>query len=479
MLFGGAKGPGKTDCLIADAARGIGDPNYKALLLRRTFPRLQEILDRCKMMYAQAGGDWRKVESRFTFPSGAKITLGHCQHEDDKRTYHGREFNYIGFDELTEFTETQYSFIIANVRRSRADAALFIRATTNPGGLGHTWVKRYYYDACKPKRQVEYLDTNGVRRMMYVPEVHIDPTSLTSRCFVPATVYDNANIMAFDPGYVRRLELLPEIEKMRLLHGVWDAFEGQVFAELSATVHGCHPFPIPPDWTRIMAFDWGYARPWCALYMAVDFENTVYLYRMVYGAKEGHVNVGRRQTNDQICEEILAVERASGHREKISLRVADPACWSPTMRDNKIIGPSFTEDATRHGLFFLKADNDRLRGKQQLHQRLQLETETDPATGEVIKEYPRMVVFNDMRDWWRVMLELREDAKNPEDVDTDQEDHPYDVTRYLCMTRPVAPKVRSDIPQGTFASERRRLVRAKEFARRHGVSLAVAYGRVR
>ena len=127
----------------------------------------------------------------------------------------------------------------------------------------------------------------------------------------------------------------------------------------------------------------------------------------------------------------------------------------------------------------MKADNDRTRGKQQLHQRLQLETETDPATGEVTKEYPRMVVVNDLTDWWRVMLELREDPKNPADVDTDQEDHPYDCTRYLCMTRPVAPRRVSDVPQGTFAAERRRLVRAKEFAKRHGVSLAVAYGRVR
>lgn len=476
MLFGGAKGPGKTDCLVADAARDVGDSNYKALLLRRTFPRLQEILDRGKIIYPELGGEWRKVESRFTFPSGATITLGHCQHEDDKRTYHGREFNYIGFDELTEFTETQYSFIIANVRRSRQDAALFIRATTNPGGIGHAWVKRYYYDTCKPKKQVEYIDKNKVRRMMYVPEVYIDPTAMTSRCFVAATVYDNANIMAFDPGYVRRLELLPEIEKMRLLHGVWDAFEGQVFTELSQQVHGCVPFDIPPDWTRVMAFDWGFARPWTALYGAVDFENTLYIYREVYGLKEGHVNVGVRQTNDEICEAIRSAEKP---HEKINIRVADPACWSPTMRANKIIGPSFQEDATKHGLFFLKADNDRIRGKQQLHQRLQMEVETEAGTGEVKREWPRMVVFNDLKHWWRTMLEMRESPKDPEDVDTDQEDHLYDCTRYLCMSRPITPRRRVDIPTGTFASERRRMIRAKEFAKRHGVSMDAAYARVR
>lgn len=444
--------------------------------MRRTFPRLQEVIDRCHALYPKISGEYRAGEHRWYFPSGAKITLGHVQHEESKRDYHGKEFHYIGFDELTEFTPTQYSFIIANVRRSISDLDLVVRATTNPGGPGHVWVKEYFVDPCKPKKFVPYIDDNGDERQMAVPKVYIDPLSGTSRCFVPATVYDNAAIMANDPGYVRRLEKLPEVERRRLLHGEWDVFEGQVFVELSQRVHGCVPFAVPPEWEKFMSFDWGYAKPWVALWFALDYDGVLWLYRELYGGKSDEADMGLRQTNTEICQAIWEAEK-----EKIAYRVADPACWAPTKLkgSNKNFGPSFVEDASKEGLFFLKADNDRIRGKQQCHQRFMLETEEDPKTGEVLKEYPRFVAFNDCKNWWRTMMQLREDPKNPEDVDTDQEDHCYDSTRYAFMSRPVMPKKKIDIPPGTFAAERRRLIRARKYAQRHGVSLEAAYARVR
>jgi len=319
-------------------------------------------------------------------------------------------------------------------------------------------------------------------------EKYYDPVMGTSRVFIPATVYDNPSIMENDPMYVRRLEALPEIEKMRLLHGVWDSFEGQVFTELSQTMHGAEPFEIPFDWTRVMVFDWGYARPWAALYFAVDYDNVAYLYRAVYGmGKNDHgeydPNVGLRQTNDQICVAIKEHEH-----EKINTRLADPACWGPTKLrgSNAMFGPSFAEDAMRHGLFFLKADNDRLRGKQQFHSRLQMEEEIDQETGEVTSTYPKLVVFNHdengacgVKRWWEEIQSLREDSNNPEDVDTEQPDEGYDCTRYFCLFRPVVPKHIENIPPGTFQAERNRFLRAKQYAKRHGVGLSIAYGRVR
>jgi hypothetical protein len=422
------------------------------------------------------GGYYRASEHRWYFPGGAKISLGHAQHEDDKRNYHGKEFHFIGFDELTEFTDTQYSFILANVRKARAGLELNIRATTNPGGTGHVWVKEYYIDTCKSPGVRNYLGDDGEVHQMAIPGTYIDPITGLSRCFVPATVYDNAALMINDPNYVKRLEALPEVERLRLLHGDWKTFEGQVFVELTQRMHGCDSFAIPLEWEKFMAFDWGYAKPWVALWFAVDFDGVIYLYRELYGCKEEQRDMGLRQTNTEICRAILDVEK-----EKIKYRVADPACWAPTKLkgSNKAHGPSFVEDAGKEGLFFLKADNDRLRGKQQCHQRFMLETETNPKTGEVQKEYPRFVAFNDCKHWWRVMTQIREDPKNPEDVDTDQEDHHYDTTRYAFMSRPVIPTRRVDVPQGTFQAERRRLIRAKDYARRHGVSLETAYSRVR
>ncbi len=173
------------------------------------------------------------------------------------------------------------------------------------------------------------------------------------------------------------------------------------------------------------------------------------------------------------------MEFEDSFRVKVDYRVADPACWAPTKLrgSNKHFGPSFAEDSTRHGLFFMPADNDRLRGKQQCHQRFQLEEETD-ENGEVIEEHPRFVAFNTCRHWWRTMSTLRENPKRPEDVDTDQEDHLYDAFRYGCMSRPLIPK-KPVQPMGTFQAERKRYIRAKNYAMRYGVSLEAAYARVR
>ena len=475
VLFGGAKGPGKTDCLIMEAGRDIEHPRYHGLLLRRTFPRLQEIIDRCWLWYPSFGGDYRAGEHRWYFPSGSKITLGHVQHEDDKRNWHGKEIHFLGFDEITEFTYTQYTFICANVRMAQEGLGLRIRCTTNPGGIGHVWVKEYFVDPCKPEEEIDYLSGDGNIRTMFVVKPYIDPVTQTSRSFVPATVYDNPSIMINDPGYVRRLEGLQGVERLRLLHGDWRVFEGQVFDELNDRVHGCDDFPIPPEWERIMVFDWGYARPYCALWFAVDFDGTIYLYRELYGMKEGDPNKGMRYTNTQICREIFKAED-----DTVKFRVADPACWSPTKikGSNVVHGPSFVEDAANEGLFFLKGDNDRLFGKQQIHQRLMVDVEVDSA-GEITDEKPRFVAFRSCKRWWTEMLDLREDPKNPEDVDSSQPDEGYDCTRYAFMSRPIIPKKIVTIPPGSFQAERKRYIRAKEHAKRHGVSLSAAYARVR
>jgi len=458
VLFGGAAGPGKTDCLIMEAARYHNKSGYRALILRRTFPQLQEIIDRCFKWYPKFGGDYRATEHRWYFPSGATIQLQHMQHENDKYNFQGKEFHFVGFDELTQFTETQYLYLHSRIRSTDPNIPIYVRATTNPGGIGHVWCKKRFIDIADPK------------------QTYFDPDTGQTRCFIPATVYDNPTLIDNDPLYIKRLEALPEIEKMRLLHGVWDIFEGQVFTELSQSIHGCEPFPIPPEWEKVMVFDWGYSRPWCALWFAIDFDGIIYLYREHYGMVDDNPNKGKRQTNTEICREIHKTEM-----ENVNFRIADPACWAPTKikGSNQVLGPSFVEDAANEGLFFLKADNDRIRGKQQFHQRLMLDRIIDKSTGEVLEENPQFVAFNNCKRWWEEIEALREDQKNPEDVDTDQPDEGYDCTRYMFLSRPITPNIRYKEPQGTFRQERRKYIKAQEYSRRHGVSLAVAYASVR
>jgi hypothetical protein len=132
----------------------------------------------------------------------------------------------------------------------------------------------------------------------------------------------------------------------------------------------------------------------------------------------------------------------------------------------------------KEGLYWIKADNNRLLGKLQMHERFRLEEELDDL-GELKAEHPRFVAFNDQVHFWRTMQQLRLDVKNPEDIDTDQEDHIADEVRYAFMSRPIIPKRQAVVHQGTFAAERSRYIKAKKYAERHGVSMAAAYTRVR
>ena len=458
VLFGGAAGPGKTDCLIIEAARNVDHPRYRGLILRRTFPQLQEIIDRCFTWYPQIDetAQYRATEHRWYFTSGATITLGHMQHENDKYNYQGKEFHFVGFDEVTQFTKTQYLYLFSRARSTISDISPCIRATTNPGGIGHSWCKERFIDNAKP------LST------------YIDPISGLSRIFVPATVYDNPSLFDIDPAYIRRLEALPEVEKLRLLYGRWDIFEGQAFPELSQRVHGSEPFEIPPEWEKFTSFDWGYSKPFSVGWYAIDYDGILYRYREWYGCKEGENDIGLRMSPTDIARGIHKREK-----EKIRFRIADPACWSKRPKKDGPAGPSVAEDMSKEGIYMLKADNNRVPGKTQVHQRFKIEEEIDPATGEIIKEYPRVVIFNDQKGFWRTVMEMQLDQRNPEDVETEQEDHVYDEFRYACMTRPVRPKRRPVIPQGTFMAERNRFIRAKKYAQTHGISMETAYSRVR
>ena len=164
------------------------------------------------------------------------------------------------------------------------------------------------------------------------------------------------------------------------------------------------------------------------------------------------------------------------------MRIADPAIWHPRPENRKqeAHGVTILEDFQRERIFFVKADNDRMHGKQQVHKRFGLDEEIDTETGEIIAENPLFQCFNTCKGFWRTMPNLAEDPRNPEDVETKwQEDHIYDEFRYMCMARPVKPKQVTHIASGSFQAERNRLIKARKYAQRHGVSVDAAYSRIR
>ncbi len=154
IFYGGAAGGGKSSALLMAALLYVDRPNYKALILRRTYPNLVQpggLIFRSKEWLYKTKAKWNEQRKEWKFPSGAVLKFGHLQTESDMYNYQGSEYHFIGFDELTEFDEKQYRFLYRSLRKAEDDPIpLRMRSTGNPGGIGHKWVKARFIDGDKP-----------------------------------------------------------------------------------------------------------------------------------------------------------------------------------------------------------------------------------------------------------------------------------------------------------------------------------------
>ena len=438
--------------------RYVTHPRFRGILLRRTFPQLREIIDRCWRYYPSLGGVYRATEHRWYFPSGAIIELGHMQSSSDQYQYQGREYHFIGFDELTQFRKEQYLYLFSRARSTISELKPLIRSTCNPGGVGHEFVHSRFVRAAEPNKRF------------------LDRVTGLSRMFIPGTVYDNPTLVENDPLYLKRLEALPEVEKRRLLYGDWDTFEGQAFM-ISPESHGIEPFDIPPEWPKYQVLDWGSSKPFSVGWYAVDYDGVIYRYREWYGCEDNQVDVGLKMTAQDVARGILERET-----ETIKLRIADPSIFHnlPRSRKKEVVGGnSIAHDLATAGVVMQKGDNHRLQGLHQVHRRLQIVESVDEGTGEVVAGQPNIFFFNNHTHFWRTMPVLCYDPKNIEDIESDkQEDHIYDELRYMCMFRPMKPRVAKPDSRGSFKDERDRYLRAKRMSARRGISMHDAYRRL-
>lgn len=231
-MVGGAAGPGKTELLLMESLRQIGHPAYRAILFRRIFPSLEAadgLIDRSLRWFPGYGGRYNASKHYWIFPSGARIYFGHMQYRDTVHQYKSAQYQYIGFDELTEFEEFQYLYLFSRLR-APVDSGLrcYMRSGTNPGGVGHNWVKRRFItrDIVNKKRWFARIDDEDAE----VDKTHPDAKS---RAFYPALFGDNP---AIGEDYVKNLKAMADpVEKARLLEGDWDADyrEGLVYGNWS------------------------------------------------------------------------------------------------------------------------------------------------------------------------------------------------------------------------------------------------------
>ncbi len=450
-LGGGAAGGGKTDLglMIPPARQFTEHPKFKGLVLRRTFADLEkEIVPRQQEWYAPMGAVYNETKKVWKFASGARIQNGHAEREQDVRKYDSAEYNYIDWDESTHFSEFQYLYLsISRCRSSSPDLPAIVRSFSNPGNIGHGFFKSRFVDP-----------SPGGKKII------IDKVTGQKRIYIPFLGKDNPHLILNDPGYLARLEALPETERKAKLHGDWNSYEGQIFSEFRPlhlygepenALHVIEPFPIPDWWPRVICCDWGFDAMTFIIWAAIGPTGRVYIYRTaawkralikVWAVEASNLTQEHEKIEDfVIChsanqnrgEELTIQEqvtKAFGDRYSIRLAERDRVGgknliheylrWKqkPKLRKEEV---KYDQETASRIL--------RQKGERAYNEYLSLFIDEEPETN-----LPKLQIFShtpegrENKELIDVIPACIPSESNPEDVAEFPGDDPYDTLRMLC-----------------------------------------------
>jgi len=419
VLYGGSAGSGKSYALLADPMRYFNNSNFSGLILRRTNDELRELIWKSQELYPKIYPEakWQEKKSQWIFPSGGKLWMTYLERDEDVLRYQGLSFSYIAFDELTQYaTPFAWNYMRSRLRSTDPTLPLFQRATTNPGGRGHGWVKKMFVDPAPGNIKFAATDIDTGNTLTF-PEGHEkEGQPLFYRRFIPATLKDNPYLMK-DGQYEANLLALPEMQRRQLLEGDWAVADGAAFPEFKQSVHVCEPFDIPPDWRRFRSCDYGYSSYSAVHWFAIDPSyETLYVYRELYLSKH---------TGKDLAQAVLEAEQG----ESIQYGILDSSCW----HNRGQIGPSIAEEMISIGCRWRPSDRSagaRVAGKNRFHEVLKV----DPVT-----ETAGIIFFNTCRQIIADLPVIPSDPKGSDDIDPRHaSDHTYDSVRYGIMSRPKA-----------------------------------------
>lgn len=430
VLYGGAAGGGKSYAMLVDPLRYMTHSQFSGLLLRKTTEELRELIWKSQELYPKVypGIKWSERKMQWTAPSGARLWLSYLDRDEDVLRYQGLSFSWIGMDELTQWhTPFAWNYLRSRLRSTAPDLPIYMRATTNPGGAGHNWVKKMFIDPANFGEAFDATDIDSGETLRYPVGHSKEGQALFKRRFIPAKLADNP-FLSEAGDYEANLLSLPEHQRRQLLEGSWDIAEGAAFTEWDRNVHVVEPYELPKTWVKFRACDYGYGSYSAVLWFAVTPDEQLVVYRELYVSKVLAAD---------LADMVLELEEDDGN---IRYGVLDSSCW----HRRGDTGPSLAEQMISRGCRWRPSDRSagsRVAGKNELHRRLKVDDETFE---------PEIVFFSSCRNLISQLPILPLDKKNPEDIDTKAEDHLYDALRYGIMTRPRFSVFGDNLPPPSY-----------------------------
>lgn len=480
VFYGGSRGSLKTDGVLGDWLSHSAEyaENAIGLIVRRERTQLMETWERAKQIYRQLGFKFNDSDHVCRGPNGSRLRFSYLEHDRDAEAHQGTSNTRVYVEELGNFPNPGPVMKLMATLRSGAGVPCGFRATGNPGGPGHQWVKARYIDPAPTGWKIlKSQFTNPWTKEILIRE----------RVFIPGKITDH-NLLGSD--YIANLQMSGSPELVRAwLEGDWNVIAGAFFPEFSAERHIVEPIKLPDHWLRYRACDWGSAKPFSVGWYAVSEgelpqfpRGALIKYREWYGMKDGKPNEGIQLTAEEVADGIVDRDDkidGKSYEFKWPHSVIDPSAFAENG------GPSIAERMlvrTGKRVAWREADNKRVSAKgamggwDQLRSRLIGTCQRDDKTGQIRWEtgQPMLYFFSTCVHTIRTLPTLQHDPQRAEDVDSDGEDHAPDETRYACMSRPYLTKPRHtemnateallnyQADQGRFGN-----IKKQHFAKRH------------
>lgn len=425
VLYGGARGGGKTEGSIGDwleHSQTYGK-NAVGVFFRRTFKQLEEVIARTKELFPLIGAKYFELpKAEWIMPGGGRLKFRYLEQDKDAEEYQGHSYTRVYVEEVTNFPSPGPINKLRATLRSGAGVPCCLRLTGNPGGPGHQWVKKRFIDPAPLGWKI-------------LTESFLHPVKKTQitreRIYIPSSVHENPRVSDEYIGNLHQSAAGNDALLDAWLKGDWDIIQGAFFSSWNPARHVLSTAKwlprIPRNATRFRAMDWGSAKPFSVgWYVLSDGtwglpRGALLKYREWYGST-GEANVGLKLTADVVARGIIARQEIA--KEIVEYGVADPSIF---IRNG---GPSIAETMIQQGLVWRPADNKRVPGWQEVSRRLN----GGALPGQVL---PPLLYFLDCcEDSIRTFPIAQHDETDIEDINTEGEDHALDETRYACMARP-------------------------------------------
>lgn len=436
VLYHGTRGPGKTDALLMDFAQEVGKGwgnAWRGIIFRKTYPELGDVVAKSKKWFKQIwpAAKFNEAKYQWEWPTGEVLMFRHFAKPDDYWAYHGHEYPFIGWEELTNYADDKcYKVMMSCSRSTKPGMPRKYRATTNPYGVGHNWVKMRF----------RLPGMNG--RIVRTPG---EP----DRVAIAGSVYENKLLLSADPEYISKLKAAARnpSELKAWLEGSWDIVAGGMFDDIwDPSIHIIPDLPlrdIPKGWVIDRSFDYGESKPFSVGWWAQSNGEPMEILGMDgkplrvgevpgdliriaewYGWRPGYPNEGLRLLAKDIAEGIVERETILGIRKRVHAGPADSSIF------DEHNGNNISTDMAQEGCTWIPADKSPGSRKQGWQQLRKLLDGAKKRGRNGIREERGMFVTVRCDQFQRTFPVLPRDDKDLDDVDTDAEDHIGDEVRY-------------------------------------------------